>query len=531
MESLNAALDRFQQKPKLFFTEVLGIETLEEYQDRIAQDVADNERTAVAACHDVGKTYLMARIVIWFCTCFPYSKVITTAPTYNQVKNILWSEIRSAHARSKYPLGGKMNLTDWHLSRDGDWFAIGFTPKNEVTLGEGQGTQSSFQGFHAPYILVVFDEATGIPHGVWTMAEGLLTSDRVKFVAIGNPTSRNSEFFRCFSSPAWKKVYLSCFDSPNMIANGFVDMKSVLAELAKIKELSDGEAQARMASYKAPRPYLLSARWVMASLLKWKPEHPLSVSKIFGKFPEEGDSTLIPLLAVEQSQERHEDCTPALSARKTLGVDVARFGTDSTVLTGLHGMKQILAKELTKRDVVYVSGQILSLIKSDGYNVVVIDETGVGGGVVDLVREGVREQNLKCEVRGVQFGAAVECDGQKDCKHVDCEKGKYANFKAKLFGLLADDMRRHDGLALMSNAIYLEELPTILYGYDSRGRMVIESKDEYKKRTGRGSPDHGDSLALANFGHYSFARVGTFSRATTDFTPPFAASIGAIKSW
>jgi hypothetical protein len=528
---LKSALENLQKNPELFFEKVLGVETLEEYQREVIRTVAANERTAVAACHDLGKSFLMARIVLWFASCFPYSKVITTAPTYNQVKNILWSEIRSAHSRAKLPLGGKLNLTDWQLSREGDWFAIGFTPKNEVQSGEGQGTQSSFQGFHAPYLMVVFDEATGIPPGVWTMAEGLLTSANVKFVAIGNPTSRNSEFFRCFKSPAWSKVNLSCFNSPNLQANGLTDMAKIEAELETLKSMLDGEAQARMARYVAPKPYLLSAKWVMASIIKWGLKHPLTVSKIFGQFPEEGDDALMPLGIIEEAQRREYEVKE--SDRKTIGVDVARFGSDSTVIHAMHGRKVIKKKTMSKRDTVAVTGEVLALERDlGGVNVIVVDETGLGSGVVDMLNEAKRDGKTKAEIRGVQFGAAVECDGPKDCDHKDCDKARYANVKAKMFGLLGDDLKRQDGIALLDEAIYLEELPSILYGFDSKGRMVIESKDDYKKRTGRGSPDTADSLALANYGHYRTLSVGSFTGSSFyDFAPPLAASIGALRKW
>jgi len=149
------ALKRWQADPVLFFKEVLGIESLEEYQEKVLREIVANDRTAISACHDVGKSWMLARIVLWYVTCFPYSKVITTAPTYNQVKNILWSEIRSAYSKSKAKLGGKMNLTEWQVTPEGDWYAIGFTPRNELSGEAGQGTQSSFQGFHAPHILLV----------------------------------------------------------------------------------------------------------------------------------------------------------------------------------------------------------------------------------------------------------------------------------------------------------------------------------------------------------------------------------------
>lgn len=525
-------LKKYQVDPVRFFGEVLGIDTLEDYQRDIMKSIVENERVAISACHDVGKSYILARTVIWFMEMFPYCKVITTAPTYNQVKNILWAEIRSAYSRSKFPLGGKMNLTEWQMTPDGDWFALGFTPRNELSSEAGQGAQSSFQGFHAPYVLVVFDEATGIPPNIWTMAEGLLTSARVKFVAIGNPTSSSAEFARCFKSPAWSKIRLNCFHSPNLIANGITNLAELTREVDVVRSLLEHEAQLRMQSYKIVRGYLLSTKWVVAMAIKWGMDHPLFLSKVLGEFPTASDGTLIPLGFVEEAQLRLY--YPTAADRKTIGLDIARFGSDSTVMTGLHGKKFLGMKQMIKADTTAVAGATITYANEIQADVIVVDETGIGGGVVDLLNEARRTDiiNRNTEIRGVQFGAAVPCDASVACEHKDCMKAKYVNMKARMFGALGDDLKAHDGLTLPMDDVYLEELPTILYRFDSKGRMFIESKDEFKKRTGRKSPDHADSLALANFGRYDEMSVGSFSDAfKSGYSKPFAASLGARKTW
>ena len=500
MNDLEKAINTFRKKPVLYFENILGCTTLEQYQKDCLDYIAKNDRVAIAACHDVGKTFLIARTVHWFLSCYKYSKVITTAPTYNQVKNILWSEIRSAHNTSKFPLGGSINLTEWKI--DDGWFALGFTPRNESTGGIGQGTQSSFQGFHAKGgLLVIFDEATGIPHNFWTMAEGLMTSANAKFLVIGNPTSTSSQFYQCFKSREWSKIYLSCFDSPNLIANNITDLDSLQNEINKYKSLPDEDARKYVNDYKIVRPYLLTAKWVVQNSAKWGIEHPLTVSKILGKFPQSGDKALVSLGNVEQSQMKIY--YPLKSDRKIIGADIARYGSDATILTGLHGKKQTSKKEFYKHSTNEVVGEIINMVREmDGCDIIVVDETGIGGGVVDLLRSEVgKALNRNCEVRGVQFGASCEDESDKE---------KYYNLKARMFGLLRDDIKADDGLALLDESVYTEELPTIFFAYNRKGQMVIESKDEYKKRTGRTSPDASDSLALANYGRYDELKVGSF---------------------
>lgn len=512
---------RFQKDPLLFFKAILGVDSLEEYQKHVIKTVWENDRTCVSACHDVGKTFLAARIAMTFLNVYPNSKVITTAPTFNQVERILWSELRAAHGKAKFPLGGKLNMTDWTFSPE--WFALGFSPRNEATGGEGQGTSSSFQGFHASHLLVIFDEATGIPHNVWTMAEGLMTSANVKFLAIGNPTSTSSEFYQCFRSRSWAKVKLSCFDSPNLIANGITNKDKLEAAVKHYMALPEAEGRAYVDSFKVTKPYLLTAKWTVVQAAKWGLEHPLTVSKILGGFPEAGQDTLVPLGVVEQSQLRVAWPTP--TCRKTIGVDVARFGNDSSVLTSLHGMKQLGRRELYQHKTQSVVGEVIAMSREiGGADIVVIDETGLGGGVVDLLAEEVgKGLPNNCEVRGVQFGAA--CEDPED-------KEKYRDLKARMCGLLRDDLKRNDGLTLLNESVYLEEIPTIRFEYNKKGQLVIESKDEYKKRTGRKSPDSFDSLALANYGHYDELKIGKFSKTTNAQAPPtYAGGLNAKRNW
>jgi len=519
----------FTKNPNLFFRTILGVEP-EPYQEAINLAIADNSRTAISACHDIGKSWDLARIVLWFGTCFPDSKIITTAPTFLQVKSILWSEINAAFSKSKYPLGGQMNMTEWRLSAE--WFAIGLTPKKEAQGGEGQGTQSSFQGWHAPHILVIFDEATGIPPAIWKMVEGLLTSASVKFVAIGNPTSRNSEFFKCFSDIEWTKIKLNCFCSPNLLANGIKDLESLEREVDYVRSLSDEDAQAHLKSYQVVRPWLISTQWVIGRAIKWGLRHPLFLSKCLGEFPEEGDDTLIPLGICEAAAIR--EVTPLVTDKKLLGVDVARFGSDLSVLTYLHGHKFLGKKILVKRDTTQVAGEVIAMCNEFGWpDVITIDETGLGAGVVDVLREKQRERIIPAhvEIRGVQFGASPQCDRVR-CDHKDaamCEKAKYVNKKAQMFDKLGQDLR--NGLSLPDEEVYLEELPTILYAFNSKGQMVIESKDDYKKRTGRSSPDHSDSLALANFGRYDENRVGIFTNQIEKDHSTFAGSLTSGDRW
>lgn len=511
---------KVRQHPEIFLKEFLGVQRLEDYHKRILRAFIDYDKIAIAATHAVGKTWITARIALFFLFMFKNSKVITTAPTGRQVKKLLWGELRAAYKKSKVPLGGRLLQTELTISDE--WFAMGFSPQKEAGEGREQ-TGSSFQGFHADYILIIFDEATGVPADVWKMAEGLLTSGKlVKFVCIGNPTSRNCDFFKCFQAFDWKKVYLSCFDSPNLIANGITNLDQLRAEIEVMRSLDDDGKLERLKSYLHPVTYLLSCRWVVERALNWGIDHPLFQSKVLGQFPAEDDNVLIQIAEVENSFSRERKAIPGET--RFVGVDVARFGEDSTVFTELIGYAHTRTKKMGKKDTVEVTGELIVWLLEHykEYDTkIVIDGTGVGGGVIDLLRERQREGAIphRWEILEVHFGQGIEIPeplGELAQSEDERYKQRFANLKALMFQHLADDLK--ESIALIEDSTYLLQLPSIKYKFDSKGRMIIESKDDYKKRTGMSSPDEADSLALANYGRHGSAKVGVFKRPSDSLT-------------
>lgn len=519
-EEMEKVMEACEEDPVVHLTEVQGVEVIEDFQARLARAVWEHERVVVKSCHDMGKTWTMSKIVLAAGNVFPGCKIVTTAPTGRQVRLLLWSEIRAGHAASRYPLGGKMDQMKWVFGPD--WWAEGFT--TQKNSGEGQGqTSSSFQGVHSPVlVLVIFDEATGVPPDIWNQLEGLLTSANVKFVAIGNPTTKNSPFYQCFSDPSYKKLHFSCFDSPNLIANGIVDRSALEAELEKLNELDEEERYKRLATYEVVRPHLLTTRWVMGRALKWGLDHPLFVSKVLGEFPEEDESCLMPLGIIEAAQ-RRKHAEPTQLEELFIGVDVARKGNDKCVLTRLRGPVHKATKVLIKRDATVLQGAIIRMVEDLPMEerlkggVITIDGTGIGGPVIDHLRAYQANHLEWRNIRIVEFNAGETWKEERDGTKQACEERakKYANKKAEAFVLLAEALK--EDLVLKEEDIYLEELPTILYNYDKKGRWLIEDKDAYKKRTRRGSPDHADSLSLANYGRYYSGGVGHF---TADMAKP-----------
>lgn len=198
-------------------------------QREILWSVRNNERTAVPSAHGLGKTATAARVVLDFATEGP-CRVITTAPIWSQVKDLLWAEIAVAHRDSKIPLGG--NLLATRLEFAPDWFAVGFSTDEA----------ESFAGHHAPRLLLVVDEASGVDEKIYIAAKGFLTASKgARVLLIGNPTRPAGTFFRaCREGSPYNVIQMSAYHSPNVTGEKVPRyVADALPTMAWIKEMED----------------------------------------------------------------------------------------------------------------------------------------------------------------------------------------------------------------------------------------------------------------------------------------------------
>lgn len=170
-------------------------DTLWSGQRQILKAVAENRKTAVATCHGVGKSYSAALLATWWIDSHKPGEayVVTTAPTSDQVRIILWNEIGRAHLRGR--LAGRVNQTEWMMmvpSPDGkqekeESVAIGRKPNDY--------TPTAFQGKHAPFVLIIVDEGNGVRGPLWAAFDSLMINDASKLLTIGNPDDPTGEFY------------------------------------------------------------------------------------------------------------------------------------------------------------------------------------------------------------------------------------------------------------------------------------------------------------------------------------------------
>lgn len=425
-------IERAQRDPAWFLREVLGVTHITPQQSDVIASVAANRRTAVTAGNGLGKTWIAARLALWFLYAHPGAKVVTTAPTWHQVQNLLWRELRVAHSQSRFALGGQLNQTELNLSDE--WFAIGLST-NDPTR---------FQGIHAPRVMVIFDEATGVAPCIWEASEGVAVGQEDRFLAIGNPTDPTSEFKRKDDSGLWNVIRLNCEEHPNVTTGDIVVPGAVTREWVEERQLEYGGRETGL--YRA---------------------------RVRGLWPEEGDDVLIPLRLVEAAQARWTEPSGKLIS---VGCDVARYGQDETVIFQIFE-GGIVSRPITRhgQNLMETAGQLLAM----NAPALGVDDAGLGGGVTDRLRE-----------QGIPV---TPCIGGSAAR----EEKKFVNARAEMWWALREALQAGD-ISLPDDRKLAADLTCVKFSYDSRGRIKLESKDEIKKRLGR-SPDRGDALSIGNW--------------------------------
>lgn len=420
--------ERIRNDPVFFVEEVLH-NPLWEKQKEILEAVRDNSEVAIRSCHASGKSYVAGRIVHWWLNAHTDSVVITTAPTFRQVKEVLWREIKgSVSGKNIYP---RQAVLDTRIDISPQWFALGLSTDKP----------DQFQGFHSPHMLVLIDEASGIEPEIEEAIDGL-TPERI--VRIGQPLSTLGRFADSFRMPGIKKIQISAFDTPNVKEGKIVIPGLItLGDIEKFK-------------------------------IRYGDDSDVYRVRVLGEFPRQDADSLISVDDVSKAIDR--EAKVLTHWEKKLGVDVARFGDDRTVILGRQ-MEKVFRKEtFTGQDTMQIAGHVIRIAKEEGVKAqnICVDPIGVGGGVVDRLKE-----------QGWNVTSVNVAEGPDDPEH-------YLNLRAELYaGKLKEWIKTAD----LPKDDDFYELTTIKYKFNSKGQLQIESKDDMKKR-GLESPDVADALML-----------------------------------
>lgn len=453
---MNAQQLKCQDNPVSFIQAAFN-EKLWSYQKQVVNSVRDFKVTAVKSSNGIGKSYCAARTALWFLYSYPNSKVITTAPTFRQVEDILWRELRNAKSKAIVPLTGRLNKTSLDLSEE--WFAIGLST-NEP---------DRFQGYHAEHILLVVDEAAGVDEQIFIASDGIVTSDGARVLYIGNPTNLGGTFYKSFRSEGVNKITVSAFDTPNFTKFGIT-----------LNDIRNGTWQEKIDDI-LPAPYLITPEWVADKFTKWGEGTPMWSARVLGEFPEQGEDTLIPLIYIEKAVNRILEPNPEDSEQ--IGADIARFGVDKTVFMCRKGPKVIAVEEYSQGDTMKTAQDLHVFAGFHPAAQIYIDEIGVGAGALDRLKQ-IEEKHL---VQGVNVGMPSQ------------DPEMFINLRAEIYWALRERFLEGN-IQIPNDDELMAQLANIKFKYTNKGQIQIEAKEEMKKR-GLPSPDKADSLSLA-FGHF-----------------------------
>lgn len=487
--------------PHYFVIDVLGA-NLWSVQQEIAQAVFQYKYVAVKTCNAIGKSFLAARVVLAFLMLHPGSIVVTTAPTWRQVTDVLWREIATAVKLSKFKLTEK-EVTQAGLSLDTDWFAVGLSTKRP----------ENFFGYHADHILVVVDEAGGVEEAIFKGVAAITPNANARVLLIGNPTDPSGTFYDAFTKPelGYKCFTVSAFDTPNFRDAGITDLQTLLKVFTPPPGIDQVEWTTKVnkqLEQKMNPAYrgLIAPSVVYGRYHEWGVDSPAWESLIMGEFPSQANQSLIPTSLVSMAMNMYGVDEPTgktyaeLSGWKipdgppSFGQDMARFGNDLNVLTPRRGGWVDQQITWNKVDLMVSADNIVNVIDPlDPFTEVNIDDTGNGGGTTDRLRQKSRE-SLESGMPAHQYRINAYNFSSKEFMN-DEDRAKFFDITSLLYWNLRTQFY-NKSIALHYDKDLFDELVGRRWSIVG-GKIKVESKEDYKRRTGGKSPDRSDSLALA----------------------------------
>jgi phage terminase large subunit len=448
---------RSRNNPLIFVTDVLGVEKPEKWQVEALRAIGEHDRISIRSGHGVGKTTLLAWLVLWFLLTRRDAKVPVTANSQDQLRDTIWPEINKWWRRLPDGLKDQLEVQAERVVVKADpegTFAVQRTASKE--------RPEALQGFHAEHILFLIDEASGIEEKVFEVGMGALSTAGAKAVLAGNPTKANGFFYDTHHAlrGRWQTLHVNSEDVPR--ATGHIE--DIIAKYGKQSN-----------QYRV---------------------------RVLGEFPTAEDEAVIPLEYVLSAVERE---VGTLEYQPLWGLDVARFGDDRTALAKRRQNKLLEPVQSWRgHDLMRTTGRLIAEYEKtpeeDRPSEILVDVIGMGAGVVDRALE------MGLPVRGVSVG---EMAASKDL---------YRRLRDELW-FRGRDWFAARNCSIPKDDALIAELTYPVYTFSSDGRLIVESKLEAKKR-GKPSPDLADAflLTFAGFSERKIAnrwRRGYKQSATT----------------
>ena len=429
----HVSIARYARAPIAFVREVLHAEP-DPWQLQALRALArGHTRIAIRSSHGVGKTALAAWAAIWFANTRAPFKLAMTAPTAPQLFDALYPELLKW--LDALPPGWRQlwSVTSDHvtLKSNAECFITARTSRPE--------TPEALAGLHSDNIMLVVDEASGVPEQVFEAASGSMSSSGAITLLIGNPTRSSGFFWKAFmlERDRWWTLKVAHTDSPRVT-------KTFAEEIAQRYGIDSNAYRVRC----------------------------------LGEFPVADDNTVIAAELIDSAMVR--DVALDVTAPEIWGVDVARFGTDSSVLIKRRGnVVTEMPRAFTQFDTMQLAGAIKAEFDAAGASrpaLICIDVIGIGAGVVDRLHE----QNLP--ILGVNVSESPSTTG------------RYAKLRDELW-IRAKEWLGTRSVRLPRHEQLRDDLAAPRYSFLSDGRLKVEDKNSMRAR-GLPSCDYADALNL-----------------------------------
>jgi hypothetical protein len=421
------------------------IETLNIIAEALtADDIEGALRIATASGHGIGKSALVSWVILWGLATAPLTKVVITANTGDQLRTKTWPEV------SKW----------FNLLICRHWFkfeATSIARRNSSGSKEwrcdaatwSENNTAAFAGLHnkGRRIVLLFDEASQIADNVWEVAEGALTDEdtEILWLVFGNPTENTGRFRECFAggrfAHRWRPRQIDSRDVPG----------------TNKREIE---------------------KWIA----DWGEDSDFVRVRVKGQFPRGGSMQFIDGETVDEAMTR--EAVSHLRQPLVMGVDVARFGEDQSVMTFRRGLDARTIPTVKTRglDLVTLSGKVAEQAMQHGARAIYVDEGGMGAGVVDMLRMMLPGRL----VAGVNFG------GKADRYMMGGDLPLVADKAAEMWAAMRLWLKTG---AIENDPELKAELTGRQYGFNLHNAIRLERKEDMKKR-GLSSPDVADGLAL-----------------------------------
>lgn len=456
-------LTEYRDDPVGFCRDILGVGvwSVKDYpagdnplaggQVEIMEAVRDNPRVSVAACYASGKTFTAACIVLWWIYTRRPAMVITTAPTFRQVKNVLFREVKKLWGKALRRLPGRMLQTALYI--DDDWWAMGFS----------SDAPNSVAGLHeAENVLFIEDEAAGMEAEVVEGFEGITAGENSRHLKIGNPVCNSGPFFDSHMHPAelerWKRISIDAEDTPNvregrmvvpgLVARSWVEDRRHKWLLRGIVHLWETRVKGRF--YVTSGDKVIPSEWIQLAQMRW------------GNVPTEGPPDL--------------------------GVDVAGGGRDVSSGYKREGRQVSHEDDWDEPDLMKQAEHVATMAEGLGVKVMAVDKTGLGKGLYDRLMQLQREE---ARMHGIQIVGVGLRETPKEPDVYAC-RGDEIQFQLRW----ALNPENPEAIAIdPADKQLAEELGWREWWTNDRHLIQTTAKKALKKQFG-GSPDHADAVAM-----------------------------------